>query len=228
MVFIPSHDADPYFNLEKFSKEDIRRFLIKQYDLSFLEGILFLPADLTAVAVPPGTADRKAKKPRENFIFGIPKAYKEGEQWTVLPGAPLAYVKWNSISRYSASPELRGAVQGMDNIANFGKLVKEGIGTDAFLIHKEVVAAIDRYHKSERGKNVTSFQAFPLVHTDGTQTAFGVLNIHCDQPVFLGETPAGETSAVVTSRKRQQTFAAVITPIVFEDCERSEPMVGAC
>jgi len=214
MVFVPARMSDPYFDERRFHKLDIRRFLTKEYCLDFLEGILFLPEGLSVV-VRPGIQGETLGKGREPLIFGIPKLYREekrdGRKWAVLPGAPLAFAKWNDTVRKSDAPELRDAVQGMDDIEKFGEHVAKGIGQDKFCIHSEVVDAINEYHKSERGQTVRSFQAFPLVRVDGTRTAFGVLNIDCDQPVFLGE-----TSSVIDSRKRQQTFAAVITPIVFE------------
>src|ERR1022692_4661366 len=136
---------------------------------------------------------------------------RDGRKWAVLPGAPLAFVKWNDSLRQANAPELRDAVQGMDDIEKFRGRVAHGINDDKFCIHPEVVDAVDEQHKTEQGQKARSFQAYPLVRVGGTRFAFGVLNIHCDQSVFLGK-----TSSVMTSRQRQQTFAAVITPIVFE------------
>jgi hypothetical protein len=75
MVFVPSKMADPYFDARRFPKRDIRHFLTKEYDLDFLEGILFSPDGLSSVVNAEGQSETPGKV-QENVIFGIPKGYK--------------------------------------------------------------------------------------------------------------------------------------------------------
>lgn len=194
MIFIPCQETSPLF--PKLDVNEVRRFLPKYYDLSFLEGILVLALDLSAVATSDCEPDVNRDMSLEKVIFGIPRDRNFEE---LLPGAPRAFAKWQKTGE--AMP-LRAAVEGHDDILQMAK--KEPLDPT-------VRTAIEDYYcLTEPGKKIRSFQSYPLMHLDGTAEAFGVLNIHCDHPIFLGEADGP------VAQKRQQTFAAFVSPIVFE------------
>jgi hypothetical protein len=212
MVFVPREDSLPYF--PKLDEIQVRKFIPHPFGLDCLEGVLVLVPDLSVVAQPDGTADVTRDDSLEQVVFGIPRPCREGSRWNVLPGAPLAYAKWNhqiqSSEALRKSAALRDAAQGHDDLRRIRLCNQEGVNGEEFDIPDHVLRAVDSYHREhEFGKKVKSFQSFPLpAGPDGL--AFAVLNVHCDQTTFLG--PAGPLDAV----KRQQIFASIITPLVFQ------------
>jgi hypothetical protein len=207
MVFIArENDCTSYF--PGIDNDKIRRFLPRQYGLEFLEGVLVLPKVLSAVATMRSGEDVTIDTDLVEVIFGIPKQHREGSLWTVLPGAPLAFTKWNDTEE---KENFRDAVQGFDDIRDFRRLAKEGVGSEGFSLRPEVIKAVeDFYSASASGQSIRSFQALPLLEASASRRAFGVLNVHCDQQVFLG--PQSPHEAL----QRQQIFAGIISPIVFE------------
>jgi hypothetical protein len=208
MILEPRKEQEPYFP-SSISSELVRQFIPRGYDLALLQGILVLYPALSSF-----TVDGKItgeQDDRDMLAFGIPEEVrdKRNHSWTVLPGAPLAIVKWNrQITAVLKSADLQKAVQGLDDMRKIRELVSEGVGHETFDIERHVLDEIsDFYNKPDQ--KVRSFLSFPLVDDDGTLSAFGVLNVHSDLPNFLGNVPKTE------SLKRQETFAGIITPLVF-------------
>jgi hypothetical protein len=212
MIFIPRENSPPYF--PGLDEGQIRRFIPPPLGLDCLEGLLVLIEDLSVVAQPDGSPDAAKDDSLEPVFFGIPNPCREGLRWNVLPGAPLAYAKWNhqiqSSEALRQSAALRDAVQGLDDLRMIRQCNREGVNGEEFDISDHVLKALDSYYREHKfGRKVKSFQSFPLIASpDGR--AFGALNVHCDQATFLG--PAGPQDAA----RRQQIFAGIVTPIVFQ------------
>ena len=114
-------------------------------------------------------------------------------------------MRWNSYSRLLPALELRDAVQGMDDVLEIKQQIENGINGAAFDINDETVEKVAQYYLlSENGRQVRSFLAFPLVDAGSSPEAFGVVDIHCNLPLFLGDS------------RRQEIFANVVTPLVFD------------
>jgi hypothetical protein len=221
MVFVPRNQSAPYF--PRLSDEQIRAYIPEPISLDYFEGLLVLVEELTVVAQSGDEGlDVKRDDQVDQVIFGVPslKNSLKGTKWTVLPGAPLSMVKWNQMqnaeTRKTAS--LQDAVQGFDDMDNLENCNSAGMHDEKFDVSGHIIEALERYYKTSTcGKKVKSFLSFPLPRT-GTDPAeaFAVLNVHCDQPTFLG--PAGTCDA----RRRQQIFAGTMTPMVFIIAEAVE------
>jgi hypothetical protein len=221
-VYIRKADQAPLFPASLTEKE-IRRFLHPHYDITDLEGVLFLPKELSASTDPvsKGAVDPKM----EPLAFGIPDLEENAttpyqnakSQWIVMPGAPLAFAKWNLKLSKIETAELRYAAHGVDDIWSLERYAREKDGEETFLIDGEIFAieqsvlkSLEHYYKAgQSGESVRSFQAFPLITSDGTKKAFGTLNIHCNQPGFLGAT-------LSDGRDRRLSFASVLSPFIFD------------
>jgi hypothetical protein len=211
MVFVQRKKEAPYFNLPE---EKVRQFLPEDFGLEFLDGVLLLDPALSSAA---SEGDDKGQQDSsiEQVVFGIRSHSLHDVRWTVLPGAPMAFIKWNhEVAKISADQnhlrlELRQAVQGIDDLRKLKDLIENGIAGEQFDLENHVLEEIEKFYNKE-GQKVRSFLAFPLVEGDGTLAAFGVLNIHCDMPIFLGEVSPLE------AKRRQQTFAGIVTPLVFD------------
>lgn len=205
MIFIPrERDMPPYF--EKIKEESIRHFLPEHYDLKYLQGLLLLPPTLSAVVQAHG--DEVQDNIEREVIFGIPQDFMKGDRWTVLPGAPVAFVKWN-LDREKDTANIRDASHGLDDIRQLRAIVYKTEAPE-YYIDPSVIDEIEKYYRdSDEGQRVRSFQSYPLVDVDKSRKAFGILNVHCDQPVLLGGPPQ-------EAYLRQETFAGVISPLVFD------------
>jgi len=205
MIFVPRAKTAPYFG--DFSDDQIRQFLHDDYALERLHGILLLATGLSAVANSDGGPDEDL----EQIIFGIPATYQKGDRWTIPPGAPKTFVKWNR----EPDSLLIEAASGTDDIRHYFQLLNSThLGDEEFEIDPAVILKLLRYYRETRpGQRVVSFQSYPLIDSSSAGNAFGVLNIHCDKEVFLGG--PGEITPI-EARKRHDTFASFIAPIVFE------------
>lgn len=208
MILEPRKEQEPYFP-SSIPSALIRQFIPRGYDLALLQGILVLYPALSSFTVDGKITGEQDDK--DMLAFGIPEEVrdKRNQSWTILPGAPLAIVKWNhEQTAVPQSADLCKAVQGLDDMRNIKEIVSEGVGHETFDIERHVLDEVfDFYNKTDQ--KVRSFLSFPLVDDDGGLSAFGVLNVHSDLPHFLGNVP--ETESV----KRQETFAGIITPLVF-------------
>jgi hypothetical protein len=210
MVFEPKNPSEPFFpnHLEK----EVLHFLPRGFWPGNLSGVLFLPKALSAIGSRELITGVEQDPDIEEVIFGIPnEPIDENGRWLVLPGAPLAFAKWeiNRSSR-TGNKELREAVHGIDNMSEFRSLVKgDGIHGEKFNLEDSLITKVEDYYvKSRPSQFVRSFQSFPLV--DNTGKAIGVLNVHCNHATLLGPVQTNEAEL------RQATFAGIITPLVFE------------
>jgi hypothetical protein len=212
MIFVQRRKAAPYF--PKLKEEDVRQFLPEDIGLEFLDGVLVLDTALSSVAS--DSVDMTAPDPEiQQLFFGIRTHYHHESRWTVLPGAPMAFVRWNdAILTSSNKPEfskleLRKAVQGVDDVRNLKELIANGLAGEQFEIDDCILEQVKQVYDKKDHK-VVSFLSFPLIEVEGSPVAFGVLNVHCDRKFFLGEVSPEE------ARRRQQTFAGLVTPMVFD------------
>jgi hypothetical protein len=218
MLYIP-RSLDGLF--EGVNPELLRKFIPKPLGLENFEGILLLIDDLAVTSHPDHAPNDIHQDDKiEPVVFGVPpiESCREGVRWTILPGAPLAFVRWNEFQTSSVtgkSASLLDAIQGYDDVSRLGKINTEGVNATQFDVSEHILRAICAYYEgTDFGRRVRSFISFhlPTPEGDGSK-AFGVLNIHCDEATFLG--PAGPQDAL----NRQRTFAGIITPIVFAMAE---------
>jgi hypothetical protein len=212
MIFVARAAEEPYF--PGFREEQISRFLADDFGLQNLTGILYLPQTLSAVAISDLRAQHESKEDLiddgvEEIVFGIPKRALSSDMppWRVLPGAPFAYSKWERLRKTSnAEIELAQVMHGIDDMEGF----REFLQAERFSLEDGQIDRIKAYYVGTvPGQNVKSFRSLPLIASD--TRAVGVLNVHCKEPAFLGK-----CSSAVEASHRQETFAAIITPLVFE------------
>jgi len=211
MMFIPRCKTDLSNPFPKVDQAAIRTFIPEPFGLNYLKGILVLVEELSVVAQPEGAIRAVKDDNSARVIFGIPEAAREERRWKVFPGAPLAFVKWGEIFSQDGA-DLREAVQGHDDLTRLSECNQEAVNGEEFEIPREALkATVEFYQSSRHGEQVKSFLSFPLADNKFGMP-FAVLNLHCDRKVFLGV----EGRDPADRQQRQQIFAGMITPVVFQ------------
>lgn len=241
MIYVPKAKSEMYQHSKKFDdfdiEYDVRRFLSGDFSMSKIQGLLYAPKVLS-VAGDLGEPDPDIE---ENFVFPILSEAKTHDgAWRVLPGAPVSFLKWNQFMAAPArqvlhelgeagnpvnfetkiaergSLELRHAAHGLDNLQNIDRFIDKreslltfDIDGERFQFGEHSAKKIKEYYAKS---HVKSFLSMPLVLGDGSFLAFGILNIHCDSPTFLG----APTDDVF---RRRPAFSSMISSIVFDISE---------